>query len=143
MGNDRQARWIRFLGSVVGFLALWGVLRLTQPAPNPVAEMVKYRLVDPASRVVVDEWTFQGGRSTLILRDGQSSARLILEADQQLGGRIRAQDGDGRWHHHPAPPSAQRACSANQRRSTGSSAGFKATSLSNSHRADSRLPVRR
>jgi hypothetical protein len=85
---------------------VWSLLDYSKPAPSssPETALQRYDLVDSQSSVYIGSWTSQGGRSTFTLRDGHGIPRLILQADEQGGGRMSIQDANGQWHYYPAPP---------------------------------------
>jgi hypothetical protein len=105
MTGAKQVQLVVIIGLITLFIAVWSVLDWSRPAPNSPAEIGAgtYRLMGLESNICVGNWTSQGGRSTLTLRDGYGMPRLILQADQTEGGRISIQDANGQWHHYPAP----------------------------------------
>jgi hypothetical protein len=106
MANGQHAKAIWLLGTVAACLVGWELLRHAAPAPgaNGAVTHSIYRLIDKDSGVTVGEWMIAGGRSTLILRDGNGIPRLVLEADPDRGGMIRVQDCKGHWNLYPDPP---------------------------------------
>jgi hypothetical protein len=105
MTGAKQFQLVVVIGLITLFLAVWSLLDWSKPAPNSPAETGagEYRLMDLESRVCVGNWSSRGGRSTLTLRDGYGTPRLILQADQTEGGSISIQDANGQWHYPCSP----------------------------------------
>jgi hypothetical protein len=102
MMGGKPLHLVGAIGFVALLIAVWSLLDWSRPSAETATG--KYRLMDSEGRICVGNWTSQGGRSTLTLRDGFGIPRLILQADQTEGGRMSIQDADGQWHYYPAPP---------------------------------------
>jgi hypothetical protein len=106
MMGGKKLPLVGAIGIMALLIVVWSLLDWSNPAPNSPPETAsgKYRLMDSEGKICVGDWTSQGGRSTLTLRDGYGIPRLILQADQTEGGRMSIQDAKGHWHYYPAPP---------------------------------------
>jgi hypothetical protein len=102
MMSGKQLRLVGAMSFMIVLVAVWSLLDWSKPSPETTTGT--YRLVDLESKICIGSWASQGGRSTLILRDGFGIPRVILQADQIEGGRMSLQDAHGQWRYYPAPP---------------------------------------